>query len=183
MRLLAGLIVIPISVLIVVVLFAGCARGLLATTTPKAPTPDRSSASPVVTPTATVASTTPSPTASPAVVASPSPPKLTPPATVIYYSVGNTDGDGVYIRRAPRMEDRIAVWPDGTPMQWLGETVQSEGRNWEKVKDPAGNVGWVPSEFLVAPGAQPTPSATRGSVRGGVPRIMDGESVGLAAET
>ena len=163
MRLLAGRIVGLVVVAVLGVLMLGCTRGLLLTATPKAASPNTASQPPVGTPTLAAAATTPSPTGSPGIVPSPSPPKLTPPATVTYYNVGNTDGLGVYIRRTPRMDDRIAPWPDGTPMQWLGETVQSEGRNWEKVKDPSGNVGWVPSAFLVAPGAQPTPSPTRGS--------------------
>jgi len=63
--------------------------------------------------------------------------------------VGNTGGMGVYIRRTPHFEDRLIAWPDNTIMQATGRTTESEGRNWTEVRDPAGNVGWVPAEYLV----------------------------------
>ena len=64
--------------------------------------------------------------------------------------VGNTQGTGVYVRRTPRMEDKLRAWPDNTIMEAIGETAESEGRTWIRVRDPAGNLGWVPEEYLIA---------------------------------
>lgn len=92
------------------------------------------------------------------------PPAATPTPTasarpVQWYAVGNTGGDGVYIRRTPRALDRIMAWPDGTAMESLLGDVETEGRLWRKVRDPRGNEGWVPAEYLVprqTPDPQPT---------------------------
>ncbi|MBI4504545.1 MAG: hypothetical protein HY691_03340 [Chloroflexi bacterium] len=90
----------------------------------------------------------------------PPPPVATAtPQPVRSYTVGNTGGDGVYIRRTTRLADRIMAWPDGTRMESQFDEQQSEGRVWRKVRDPRGNVGWVPAEYLVAvreAGPQPT---------------------------
>ena len=77
-------------------------------------------------------------------------PTVKPGGTLV---VANTSGDGVYIRRTPRLNDRIVAWPDGTRMQDLGEQVTGDGQTWRKVKDPRGNEGYVPVQWLaVAPG-------------------------------
>ena len=65
------------------------------------------------------------------------------------YVVGNTDGEGVYIRRSPNMSDRIKAWPDDTAMVEVASTVEAEGRYWRNVRDPEGNEGFVPSQYLV----------------------------------
>lgn len=67
--------------------------------------------------------------------------------------VGNTGGDGVWLRRSPAMADKVRAWPDGTPMQVVGADTAAEGKTWKNVKDPAGNVGWIPAEYLVPPSA------------------------------
>jgi hypothetical protein len=67
------------------------------------------------------------------------------------YKVVNTSGDGVYIRRNPVQADRIVPWPDNTVMEYAGEQTDNEGIHWAKMKDPRGNVGWVPTQYL-APG-------------------------------
>ena len=78
------------------------------------------------------------------------------PTTLV---VGNTGGDGVWIRRTPAMADRLRAWPDRTVMQVIGTDQQAEGKAWTNVKDPAGNEGWIPAEYLVDPNAAPAPSA------------------------
>lgn len=93
-------------------------------------------------------SPTPIPTRQPATPTSASSPIATPPAKS-FAQVGNTDGDGVYIRRTPKIADKIVAWPDGTLMEIVGEDVMAEGRRWRHVKDPNGNVGWVPAEYLI----------------------------------
>lgn len=78
----------------------------------------------------------------------------TPPAPAAGWVVANTGGEGVYIRRSPRLADRIVAWPDGTPMQDLGEAASGDGVSWRKVRDPRGNVGFVPDQWL-APARRP----------------------------
>lgn len=62
--------------------------------------------------------------------------------------VMNTGGDGAYIRRTPRMDDKIVAWLDGTPMQYMNEQVDVDGTHWVKVRDPKGNIGWLPGAYL-----------------------------------
>ncbi len=97
---------------------------------------DPNSSRPVV-----VANPTPSPTVPPA---TPSPAPDTPQTMI----VGNTDGQGVYLRRTPRMEDRVRAWRDGTKMEILGRLTESEGHKWWKVRAPDGAEGYVPAEYL-----------------------------------
>ena len=72
--------------------------------------------------------------------------------------VGNTGGDGVYIRQTPKMEDMIKAWPDGTVMIYNGKEQSSENRLWKQVEDPDGNMGWIPDEYLL-PFPMPTPES------------------------
>ena len=78
--------------------------------------------------------------------------------------VGNTGGDGVYIRRTPNMEDRIKAWPDGTEMPVIGPDIRSQGRVWKSVEDPDGNVGYLPAEYAICPDptveVKPSPTKT-----------------------
>ena len=67
-----------------------------------------------------------------------------------WFVVGNTDGEGVYLRRTPSMEDRLAPFRDGTRMQVVGPDRESEGRHWKNVRVENGPVGWVPSEYVLA---------------------------------
>ncbi len=66
--------------------------------------------------------------------------------------VANTGGDGVSLRRDPTQSqaggNRIRVWPDGTVLTPTGESIHADGWDWYKVKDPAGNVGWVPKQYV-----------------------------------
>ena len=97
------------------------------------------------------ASPTPSATGAPTNTTGPSPSTVTATPTVdrtIYY-VANTDGDGVYIRRTPNLEDRIKAWPDGTQMLRVGPRVTVENRIWENVRDPDGTVGFIPAQYLI----------------------------------
>jgi hypothetical protein len=66
---------------------------------------------------------------------------------VVY--VGNTDNEGVYLRRTPRMEDRLQAYVDGTEMAIIGPDAQAEGRTWLNVRMPDGAEGWVPREHSV----------------------------------
>jgi peptidoglycan glycosyltransferase len=63
--------------------------------------------------------------------------------------VGNTDGMGVYIRRTPNLDDKLRAWPDGTVLEVVGEEVEQNGVRWRRVRDPAGNTGWVPIQYTI----------------------------------
>ncbi len=92
----------------------------------------------------------------------------TPDALEVTLFVGRTNGDGVYVRRQVDSTDRIKAWPDGTKLVVVGPAVAAAGRVWRNVRDPDGNVGFVPSEYLVdtlptavvEPDQTPTPEAT-----------------------
>ncbi len=87
--------------------------------------------------------------AQPTATPQPSPtPTLAQPAAGTRYKVANTNGDGVYVRRTPRLADKVVPWPDNTPMEYLGEQADGDGLHWAKVRDPRGNVGWVPTRYL-----------------------------------
>ena len=76
----------------------------------------------------------------------------------------NTGGDGVYVRRTPKLADRIVAWPDNTIVEFTGETADGDGTKWSKVRDPRGNVGWIPTQYLVAESSpQPVPPANSAS--------------------
>jgi hypothetical protein len=67
-------------------------------------------------------------------------------------TVANTGGDGVTLRKDPNRStasgNRIRVWPDGTVLQPTGESIRADEWDWYKVKDPAGNVGWIPKQYV-----------------------------------
>lgn len=103
----------------------------------------------------------------------PDPATPKPPPTILsvvptpgLFQVGNTDGDGVWLRKTPAMADKVTAWPDGTLMIIVGADTQAEGRTWHNVKDPNGIVGWVPAEYLVVlpasaeTSSEPAPFAT-----------------------
>ncbi len=109
----------------------------------------------------------PSPTATQVVLAVQIPvststpqPTLTPTPTPGVFQVGNTGGDGVWLRGSPALADRVRAWPDGTLMQVVGPDKTGDDQTFKNVKDPAGNVGFVPAIYLVEAKPTPTPSAT-----------------------
>jgi hypothetical protein len=63
--------------------------------------------------------------------------------------VGNTDGEGVYVRGTPVMADRVRAYPDGTPLTIIGDDVDGDGQHWKHVKTPDGLEGFVPSMYTV----------------------------------
>lgn len=76
-------------------------------------------------------------------------PTVVPTPVLRLARVGNTDGDGVYIRSSPSDENRLLAWPDNTVMVLLGPRTDAGGRTWVAVRDPRGNNGWVPAEYLI----------------------------------
>ncbi len=111
-------------------------------------------------PPAVVATSSPSaaPPPKPSAVASPSPTAAAPPAPqptaaaeteLSRVWVGNTDGEGVYLRNSPAMADRAKAYPDGTVLIIVDVDVDGEGMKWHHVRAPDGQVGYVPVQYTV----------------------------------
>lgn len=83
-------------------------------------------------------------------VPTPSPATATPvPDTPQIMVVGNTDGQGVFLRRTPHLDDKLKPWVDGSKMEIVGAPVDSDGHRWMKVRAPDGAEGYIPLEYLV----------------------------------
>ncbi|MBI3979910.1 MAG: hypothetical protein HY331_17185 [Chloroflexi bacterium] len=63
--------------------------------------------------------------------------------------VGNTGGEGVYLRRTPRPDDRLRHLSEGATVLLLGPRVESGGLTWLKVQDATGDEGWLPEQYLL----------------------------------
>ena len=61
--------------------------------------------------------------------------------------VGNTDGEGVYLRNSPAMDDKNKAYPDGTALTIIGDDVTGDGQTWKHVKAPDGTEGYVPAQY------------------------------------
>jgi hypothetical protein len=83
------------------------------------------------------------PTATPAAAARPG---QTPSPTGPQPAVVANAPNGVFLTRTPNSSDRLIAWGNGTPLQLLGEETDSQGIRWQKVRDPRGNVGWLPQQ-------------------------------------
>ena len=133
--------------------------------------PEPTSAAEALTPRLTVIQATPAqtaigitatPIAQPSPTLSPAPTKAAPESSPTAetlgqtYYVANTDGDGVFIRRTRNLDDKIKAWPDGTVMIELSGGTEGENRLWRHVRDPDGNEGYVPAQYLVETIDQPT---------------------------
>ena len=102
----------------------------------------------------------PTPVASVAPTSAPTPTRAAPTSTPAPQStatpepeptdrvwVGNTDGEGVYIRRTPAMADRIRAYPDDTELTVIGDDVDADGQHWKHVRAPDGLEGYVPAIY------------------------------------
>lgn len=91
-----------------------------------------------------------SPSPSPAAAATAAPTESAPatPSNVVY--VGNTDGEGVYLRKTPNMEDRLQAYPDGTRLTIIGDDVEGDGQTWKHVRAPDGSEGYVPAQYTTS---------------------------------
>ncbi|MAG35324.1 MAG: hypothetical protein CL878_03620 [Dehalococcoidia bacterium] len=141
----------------------------LATAVPTSPPP-----SPTTAPTATAippTATRPPPTATrspptatfhPATETPPPTATQTPqPTTTAFVPVtvyvGNTDGDGVYLRKTRDLDDRLTAYVDNTQLLVLGPGFQQDDIIWVFVRAPDGSEGYVPSQYIVA---EPQPTVT-----------------------
>ena len=113
---------------------------------PIVPTPN---GTPVATVTA-ASHLTPSPTRAASPTSTPQQTSVpTATSAPVVAKIGNTGGDGVYLRHTPRMADKWVSWPDNTPLALLGGTADGDGQHWLQVRDPRGDVGWVPAQYVV----------------------------------
>jgi hypothetical protein len=114
--------------------------------------------------TPTVVAVAPTPTSPVARSASPAPAsaagnqRATTQATFL---VSNTLGRGMALRTAPISREPGKVWPDGTRMIGLGAEQEAYGWTWRFVRDPDGNIGWMPSNYLIQDDSMPA-QASRG---------------------
>ena len=108
-------------------------------------------------PTGAPATSAPSPAAR--AVASPTTPPPAPKPTATTEApaasadtvwVGNTDGQGVYVRKTPVMADRAKPYADGTALTIVGDDVDGDGQHWKHIKTPDGLEGYVPSIYTVS---------------------------------
>jgi hypothetical protein len=114
------------------------------------PTPAAQATSPAVAPTVArspVAAASPSAAPGGATATNTTAPAAAPKPTTVY--VGNTDGQGVYIRKSPAMADRVRAYADGTALTIIGEDVEGEGQTWHHVRAPDGLEGFVPSMYTI----------------------------------
>ena len=108
-----------------------------------------STAPPIVQPTAVPSATT-------ALVKPLSTPSALRPVPPEPYFIGNTLGRGMSLRQAPTSADLVKAWPDGTMMEGLGAQQDAQGWTWAWVRDPEGNAGWMPTQFLVRSPDEPS---------------------------
>lgn len=76
------------------------------------------------------------------------PPAAPAPGPVVFV-VGNTGGDGVYLRKTPNMADRDRAYADGTRLEQIGPDVTADALVWHNVRAPDGRTGWVPARYTV----------------------------------
>jgi len=72
----------------------------------------------------------------------------TDPANVARtFVVANTGGEGVYLRRTPRLAERDTAYVEGTQLTAIGADEQGEGQSWHHVRAPDGKTGYVPAQY------------------------------------
>ena len=112
------------------------------------PTPTTEPPAPTIAPAAApTAIRPPAPTASPAPKPTATPEPAAESPTAVW--IGNTDGQGVYIRKTPTLADRVRAYPDGTRLEVIGEDVDADGQTWKNVRTPDGLEGYVPAIYTV----------------------------------
>lgn len=63
------------------------------------------------------------------------------------FIVANTGGEGVYLRRTPRLDDRDTAYTEGTQLVAIGADVDGDGQSWHHVRAPDGKTGYVPTRY------------------------------------
>jgi SH3-like domain-containing protein len=131
-----------------------CGAVFLVTACGGSPAPTRTATSPTAAVSAPSPSSSPLPSPSVAVESTPTPPPALPspiptPALPVTLSVGNTGGEGVYLRASPKLDDKLSAWPDGSVMLPVEDVVSANGQTWRHVSAPDGTVGWIPITYLI----------------------------------
>ncbi|MCC6177512.1 MAG: cellulase family glycosylhydrolase [Chloroflexi bacterium] len=62
-------------------------------------------------------------------------------------AIAGTSGQGAYLRRTPRRDDRLSAWPDGTRLDLLGPETIGDGVHWLPVRDACGLAAWIPASY------------------------------------
>ncbi|MCA9958367.1 MAG: SH3 domain-containing protein [Chloroflexota bacterium] len=105
---------------------------------PSTPSPSSPSASPTQEPTFTRPAATEPPLPTPTMTTTPSPPTVTV-----------SSGVGVYLRAEPNTDGEQIEWVlDGTVLILLSGRVQGDEFEWQEVRSPTGNEGWVAVPFI-----------------------------------
>jgi hypothetical protein len=69
-----------------------------------------------------------------------------------FYVVGNTAGQGAFLRVAPAYDAAgIVVHPDGAGLAGLGDEAMVGEEKWVRVRDPQGREGWISTRWLIGP--------------------------------
>jgi hypothetical protein len=105
-------------------------------------------AAPTIVPTVARAAASAVPSPSPSPLPRPTPTAVVAAANTVW--VGNTDGEGVFVRKTPVMADKARAYVDGTPLTVVGDDVDGDGQHWKHVKTPDGLEGYVPAIYTVA---------------------------------
>ena len=76
----------------------------------------------------------------------------TPTPSARFVIVGNTGGQGAFVRTAPAYDaPGIVVHPDGAGLATLGDEAMVGEERWVKVRDPQGREGWISTRWLIGP--------------------------------
>jgi hypothetical protein len=73
--------------------------------------------------------------------------QVTPTGQLRRFIVANTGGEGVYLRRTPKLADRDTAYPDNTQLVAIGDDVNGEGLLWRHVRTPDGKSGYIPAQY------------------------------------
>lgn len=131
--------------LVAVIMLSATACSALPGSAPAAtPTALPATAAPSAVATATRVAPTATATAAPKPTNTPEP-STNAAAQKVY--VGNTDGEGVYLRKTPNMDDKLTAYADGTELTVVGDDVDNAGQTWKHVKTPDGTEGYVPAMY------------------------------------
>ncbi len=63
------------------------------------------------------------------------------------FIVANTGDDGVFLRRSPKIGDRLGAWADTTALEEIGPEQTLDGTTWRHVRAPDGTEGYVPAQY------------------------------------
>jgi len=72
--------------------------------------------------------------------------------------LGNTNGEGAFLRRTPNLDDRLTSWAEGTVFSIIGKDVQNKDGVWKHVRAPDNSEGYLPIKFI-AGSATATPDS------------------------